>query len=108
MRMFVTVKTTFDAVHCWPEAPTEVSFLRSPHRHVFHVKAVKLVTHADRDIEFILLKREIDRALAALLATGSTAHWSCEMFAVWLIEQFALSSCEVSEDAENGAIVHAD
>jgi len=31
----------------------DVSFLGYPHRHIFHFKVMILVTHNDRDIEFI-------------------------------------------------------
>ena len=97
--------------HCWPECPfDEVSYLRDPHRHMFHVKAYKKVNHDDRDIEFIMLKHELERYFRLtwynyLLNLCDFKNMSCEMIAKELISKFDLSSCEVSEDGENGAIV---
>jgi 6-pyruvoyl-tetrahydropterin synthase len=34
----ITVKTSFDATHCYPDAPEEVKHLRSRHRHKFGVE----------------------------------------------------------------------
>lgn len=100
-----------EGIHHWPGCPfEEVSYLRDPHRHMFHIKAYKNVTHDDRDVEFIMLKHDVDAFL-------STEYWdddkmclvfgakSCEMIARELIDRFELSRCEVSEDGENGAIL---
>ena len=52
-KTFVVVKTTFSALHAWPECPYEdVAFLRTPHRHVFYV-TMKIQTTEDRELEFI-------------------------------------------------------
>ena len=100
-----------EGLHHWPKCHIdEVKYLRHLHRHVFHIKAHKLVTHDDRDVEFIELKHKIkyyieqeywDEKLR-LLHFGAQ---SCEMIAKELITKFNLSRCEVSEDGENGAIV---
>lgn len=107
MTMFITITTRFSAYHCWPDAPGAVEFLRSKHRHVFHVKATKQVTHGDRDIEFILFKEEVDAWVEDTLEGEDTSTWSCERWAVEMIQRFELSECEVSEDGENGAKVIA-
>ena len=100
-----------EGTHNWPGCPyDEVSYLKVPHRHVFHIKAYKRVNHSDRDVEFIMLKHQIDDYLhdhyykkkLKLCVFGSK---SCEMIAQELIDFFELSRCEVSEDGENGAIV---
>jgi hypothetical protein len=97
--------------HNWPECPyEEVSYLRSPHRHVFHVKAVAAVDHNNRDVEFILLKHNILEYLnqcyynkeRRIHVFGSK---SCEMIASELLVAFNLQQVEVNEDGENGAIV---
>lgn len=111
-----TVKEVFctlqvEGTHNWPGCPfDEVAYLRDPHRHVFHIKAFKRVSHSDRDTEFIILKHEIAKYLTEkyqmphqqLCVFGAR---SCEMIAEELIKEFDLSRCEVSEDNENGAIV---
>ncbi len=97
--------------HCWPECPfEEVKYLRDPHRHLFHIKAIKKVTHDDRDIEFIMLKHKIENYFYEYYFDESLSmfdfkNMSCEMIAKELITKFDLLRCEVSEDGENGAIV---
>lgn len=102
MMIEVFCKVQFEAFHHWPEAPDEVSFLRDMHRHIFHVVAYKAVEHSDRDIEFILLKRKVDKYLKRKYKSG---RFSCEDIALDLMSKFGLSKCEVSEDGENGSIV---
>ncbi len=100
-----------EGVHNWPDCPfDEVAYLRDPHRHMFHVKAFKKVTHSDRDVEFIMLKHQIlshfyDGYFNSTLKLFEFGPMSCEMIAKELIAKFNLSKCEVSEDGENGAIV---
>jgi hypothetical protein len=99
-----------EGTHSWPGCPfEEVAYLRDPHRHVFHIKAYKEVSHNDRDVEFIMLKHQIrlhflqySQPEFNLCVFGAK---SCEMIATELIKEFKLSRCEVSEDGENGAIV---
>ena len=103
-----------EGLHHWPDCLIpEVNYLAEVHRHVFHIKAFKKVTHANRAVEFIVLKHKINAYLTdkylhskfQLLHFGSQ---SCEMIAKELIGKFNLSRCEVSEDGENGAIVTVD
>jgi len=107
----VWVSFRFEGFHRWPEAPPEVAFLRTRHRHVFHVKAWKSVKHDDRDVEFILLKREVEGFCQARSqyekehGPNDITNWSCEKWARTLIEEFYLDGCEVSEDGENGALL---
>lgn len=100
-----------EGIHNWTNCDIEeVSYLKFPHRHMFGIKATVNVSHDDRDVEFIVLKHKIRDYLNIqywdskhkCLLFGSM---SCEMIARELIEQFDLSSCEVNEDGENGAIL---
>lgn len=126
--MTITKKTTevfctlqVEGTHSWPGCPfDEVAYLRDTHRHVFFIKAYKVVTHSDRDVEFIMLKHGLQTYLRRVYfndgeykgETNFHIHTfgakSCEMIAEELINQFNLSRCEVSEDNENGAIVTVD
>lgn len=102
--VFCTVQ--FEGIHCWPNCPIEeVAYLRSPHRHMFHIKAWKQVFHNDRDVEFIWLKHRITEYLQQKYPDHQLGAKSCEMLAEELIVQFDLSACEVNEDGENGAFV---
>ena len=108
-----------EGIHCYPAALTDaalatgdeydVSFLGTPHRHIFHFKVHIQVFHDDRDIEFIQFKRWLEKLYSE--GTLELNYKSCEMIArdlhktiiarypgrkVWI---------DVSEDGENGCIL---
>ena len=108
-----------EGVHCYPAAATDpqlatgdeydVSFLGTPHRHIFHFKVHIDVFHNDRDIEFIQFKRWLENLYKdSILALDYT---SCEMIADDLYIQIASRYpnravwIEVSEDGENGCLI---
>jgi len=96
----------FEAIHSWPDCPHgEVSYLRDLHRHVFHIKAYKKVSHNDRDVEFIMLKHGIENYLNAHYPDKNFGAKSCEMIGRELMTAFGLSKVDVSEDDENGAVL---
>ena len=117
-----TIFVTFqkEGIHCYPAAATDpmlatgdeydVSFLGSPHRHIFHFRVGIDVFHNDRDIEFIQFKRWLENLYKdAILALD---HKSCEMIADDLYIQIAGRypgrnvTIEVSEDGENGCVIN--
>jgi hypothetical protein len=105
---FIFVTFQFDGIHSWPECPIkEVSFLKNPHRHIFHGTLVKQVTHNDRDIEFIQLKREVLRFIHEHWFNdgNSLGSMSCEEMAGRLLDQFKAVMVIISEDGENGAVI---
>lgn len=85
----------------------DVSFLRYPHRHIFHFEVQIEVQHDDREIEFILFKRELEALYGN--DTLNLNHKSCEMIAdelsKYIREKYGnrWMMIEVSEDNENGA-----
>ena len=108
-----------EGIHCYPIASTDpklatgdeydVSFLGSPHRHIFHFKVYIQVYHDDRDIEFIQFKRWLEKCYND--GTLELNHKSCEMISrdlhgtisarypgreIWI---------SVSEDNENGCFI---
>lgn len=112
-----TIWVTFqkEGIHMYPAAATDpaladVSFLGSPHRHIFHFTVGIQVTHNDRDIEFIQFKRWLE----GLYSDGTLElnHKSCEMISDDLYEQIASRypdrdiNITVSEDGENGATIY--
>jgi len=110
----IWVKFQKEGIHKYPAALTdpklaEVSFLGHPHRHIFHFYVEVEVFHDDRDIEFIMLKRELE----SLYSDGIMVldYMSCEMIArelgEYIIDKYGerYVSVSVSEDDENGAIV---
>ena len=111
MKVFIT--TQFEGMHRWKDAPKQVDFLRNYHRHMFHVRLEVEVVEEDREIEFILLKRELNRFIR-ILFDGKNLDDSCETIAkkilMFMTEKDEVCYkrnvlCEVSEDGENGAIV---
>lgn len=109
-RIWVTFQK--EGIHKYPAALTdpalaEVSFLGYPHRHMFHFEVKLDVAHNDRDIEFILLKRELEKLYED--GTMQLDYKSCEMLAEELINYIVRAypnrvvEVTVSEDGENGA-----
>lgn len=105
---FIKVKFQKEGIHKYPEAPPEVAFLRFPHRHMFHFTVSIEVFHDDRDIEFIMLKRELEK----LYDGGALEldYKSCEMIADELYKYLNAHypnrrvTIEIMEDDENGSI----
>lgn len=101
---FVVVNFEFEGIHCWPECPIpDVSFLRTPHRHIFRVTLKKFVQHNDRDVEIIVLKRKAQELFAD--QGIDLGRRSCEDLAEWLLGALECSEVQVLEDGENGAVV---
>lgn len=115
------VRTRIEALHRWEDAPDEVAFLRDNHRHEFHITVQVQQFHDDRDVEYIMLKNDLDHWLNNIWCAENTSkpytldEMSCEMIAKdiieWLQEQFGDErqyKVEVTEDGENGALVEVD
>ena len=85
----------------------DVSFLGYPHRHIFHFKVGIEVFHDDREVEFILFKRELEALYDE--ETLQLNNMSCEMISDTLAEYIKTNYpkrdfvIEVSEDGENGS-----
>lgn len=118
----VIVRFQMEGFHNFPQAKElfpEVAFLSDRHRHIFHFECEKKVFHDDRDVEFIMFKREV---MSWLIDRYGTHHnqfdlppfsyplefgaMSCEMIARELLQRFDLEVCIVSEDGENAAKVY--
>ena len=116
-RIWVTFQK--EGIHCYPAAATDpalktgdeydVSFLGTPHRHIFHFRVLIDVVHNDRDIEFIQFKRWLENLYRQ--GTIQLDYKSCEMMADDLYLEIAARYpgrsvwVEVSEDGENGALI---
>ena len=109
-KTLIVVKSQFEGIHAWDKCPhDDVGFLRHPHRHIFHVTMKVEVSHDDRQLEFIQVKRKLTQFLNSLdvLNLGST---SCEMLAKqigrFFVPIFPVNMVSVSEDEENSAEVY--
>ena len=122
VKSFIWVTFQKEGTHRYPAAATDpklatgdwldVSFLASPHRHIFHFKVEMEVFHDDRDVEFIQLKRILENWYSE--KTLSVDYKSCEMIAKDLYDKIAVTwpardiRVEVSEDGENGCRIYFD
>ena len=116
----IFVRFQKEGIHMYPAAAIDpalktgdmydVSFLGTPHRHIFHFEVTVEVFHNDRDIEFIQFKRWLENLYAG--GTLELNYKSCEMISDDLYEQIATRYpgrnivISVSEDNENGAVIH--
>lgn len=109
----VIVNLEVEGLHAWPAAREvfpEVSFLSDPHRHLFTIQLKKRVTHSDRDVEFIIFKRDVleylkERYYIEFQRIHDFGSKSCEMIAAELYDYFNCEYVSVFEDGENGAEV---
>lgn len=104
----IKVKTRFEGIHSWPDAPDEVGFLRWPHRHLFHVQVELEVYHDDREVEFLLFQREIQAFIAQRPSLGSSScETICKDILGYVVDHYPRRNCtvDVSEDGENGSSV---
>lgn len=115
--IFVTFQK--EGIHKYPAAASDfnlktgdeydVSFLGTPHRHIFHFNVAIEVFHNDRDIEFIQFKRWLENLYKG--GTLELNYKSCEMISDDLYEVIATRYpdrnivIQVSEDDENGATI---
>lgn len=106
VKKLVVINLQVEGVHCWPNCDIRgVEFLRNPHRHMFYVEATKEVSHNDREVEIIMLKRIVTEYLESF--DGNFYAMSCEDIAEDLLQRFDFHSVKVLEDNENGAYVIA-
>ena len=117
----IWVTFTREGIHCYPAAATDpmlatgdyydVSFLASPHRHIFHFRVCIDVYHNDREIEFIQFKRWLERLYSSEQNSLQLDYKSCEMMSDELHAQSIAKYpdrevwIEVSEDGENGSFI---
>ena len=115
----IFVRFQKEGIHKFPAAATDpslatgdeydVSFLATPHRHIFHFEVSIEVFHNDRDIEFIQFKRWLENQYSKGILELN--YKSCEMISDDLYEVIATRypdrniAIQVSEDNENGATI---
>ena len=105
--------------HRWPDAPEELSYLATPHRHQFRFRVECATDDPDRQVEFHVLRRWTLEAIMVLykpaIAVGFEVDGvffdgrSCETIAqevgYLLRVSHPVVAVEVWEDRENGARV---
>lgn len=108
LKRSICVRTRRAFLHCYPEAPDTVDYLRYPHRHLMHIELQMEVFHSDRELEFILVVSSLNTMIEHTPWSHIT---SCEQIAEkiidWARDKYGERDMKVSvfEDGENGAIV---
>jgi hypothetical protein len=116
--------TTFrkEGIHKYPAAATDpnlctageydVSFLASPHRHVFWFKVWIDVWHSNRDLEFIQFKRWLESLYSKdiLQLDFKSVEMLADDLYIQIAERYPERAVwiEISEDGENGCLVKYD
>ena len=106
---FIIVRGQYEFNHRYAHAPAEVSYLRNIHRHLFNYEVELEVYHDDRELEFIMVKHDIEEYLSR-----REENWvdttSCEQMAkcigLYLQTKHGFErslTVSVFEDNENGA-----
>ena len=109
---FIKVRTQFQGFHHYPNAgdiDERIKFLENDHRHLFKVSVTISVNHLDRELEFFLVKWELEN----FIKIGNQNHKSCEMIATDILNNHLIPSyginryykIVVSEDGESDGIV---
>jgi hypothetical protein len=108
-----------EGIHRYPEAATDpllctageydVSFLSSPHRHIFWFKVWIDVFHSNRDLEFIQFKRWLESLYSKdiLQLDFKSVEMIADDLYVQIAERYPNRAVviEVSEDGENGCSI---
>jgi hypothetical protein len=120
-KTFIYTTLQKEGYHSFPEAATletfatgkddlyDVSHLAHKHMHYFTIKISVQVSHSNRDIEFIQLRRWLDQYFG--IGPVDFGNRSCEMIAedisLELAESYPNSELriEVAEDNINGAFI---
>lgn len=111
-----------EGIHRYPAAATDpqlctageydVSFLASPHRHVFWFKVWIDVWHSNRDLEFIQFKRWLESLYSKdiLQLDFKSVEMLADDLYVQIAERYPERAVwiEISEDGENGCLVKYD
>lgn len=116
-KMFVYTHFVKEGYHRFPEADTnpayatgdtmDVSHLSARHFHYFYFKVWVEVTHTNRDIEFIQLRRWLESLYSH--GTLEIDHMSCEMLSDALYEKISERypdvevRIDISEENINGS-----
>ena len=107
----IFVQHRFWKLHCWPEAPEPVAYLRNLHRHEFHVELSITVEHGDRELEFHMVLDWLEKVCNNIMNNPDNTL-SCEQMGDLIMDQAKSRYkdrsyiVEVSEDGKNGARIY--
>lgn len=113
LHRYIIVRGQYEGFHKYADAPTPVEFLRNEHRHMFHWEVRIEVFHDDRELEFFLVKHEVEIQLHYWLNCMQRRNLgSCEMQAEQILDIVRKRYGDqrrvivsVSEDKESDGVV---
>ena len=82
----IIVNTRREFIHRYRKAPEEVAFLQNWHRHMLHITVELSVDHAERDLEFFMVQRQINHILDNEMCL-QYVECSCETVAMVLTRE---------------------
>lgn len=105
---WVWVRFNLPGFHCYPDAPDEVAYLRSEHRHQFYFEIGVQTYDADREVEFHMMMNWLKSLFDSTIQINFK---SCEMLAddilAHLLTKYGADGRKykvtVSEDQECGS-----
>lgn len=101
----IFVRTRFDGIHHFADAPAKVYYLRQSHRHIFKVEVEIEVKHNNRELEFYMVKDWLDKELR-FMTRNKSCEQMCEYIQRKINEKYGgdrYVKIEVNEDGQNGA-----
>lgn len=112
LKSTIVVKLETEFIHRYKDAPEEVVFLRAYHRHMLQLDIEMEVFNDDRELEFILVKRDLQEVFNTGLIDVKYVDKSCETICKeiisLLIDKYGNREIIVtaSEDGENAGRVY--
>ena len=109
MKKQVLISIDVEGFHNYPNAPLEVDFLKSNHRHTFKIICTYDVKDMDREKEIFIQRAEVSRYIR--MKFGNPAQFknmSCEMIAMDILnanKHDLMVCCEVWEESTGGGRV---
>lgn len=106
----VQLNIDVEGFHSWEDAPTDLGYLRYPHRHIFKIRMWYKVGHLDRQIEINQKQNFYEKYLKEKygdeVGRCQFGGMSCEMIAKELLDtNDDMFAVQVLEDGFGGAVV---
>jgi len=101
---------TVEAQHYADDAPPGCVQEKFPHMHTFNIKCMKSVKHSEREVWPQAIRHQIkewfvDNFRETTSGLPDLGNSSCAALAMWVLKQFHLDTCEVTEEGVAGALV---
>lgn len=107
MQAEIQIQFNVEGFHRYPDAPTQVFFLKERHRHTFRIAMGVRVTDLNREREIFLERERIKKLIRdEFYDPAEFKDMSCEHIAAWLLEKTDYDWASVWEEQTGGARVY--